>query len=62
MAAYRVYARKIPTEGGGYTMDHTATIYMMNSKGQFVGLMSYQESEITARSKLRRLLDFGGTS
>lgn len=62
MIAYRVYARKVPLEGGGYTMDHTATIYMMNSKGQFVGHLNYQEPEATARAKLRRLLDFGATS
>lgn len=59
MTAYRVYARRVPLEGGGYTMDHTATIYMMNSKGQFTGLMNYQEPETTARAKLRRLIDLG---
>jgi protein SCO1/2 len=62
MKAYRVYARKVPLEGEGYTMDHTATVYMLNSEGQFVGVMSYQEPEKTARAKLRRLIDFGGRS
>ena len=60
MKGYRVYARKIPLDGGGYTMDHTATIYMMNTKGQFVGVMNYQEPEETARAKLRRLIDSAG--
>jgi protein SCO1/2 len=65
MQAYRAIARKVPLQDGGYTMDHTATIYMMNKRGQFVSLMNYQESEATMRSKLRRLLDdayglFGG--
>ncbi|WP_249779685.1 SCO family protein [Bradyrhizobium sediminis] len=59
MTGYRVYARKVPLEGGDYTMDHTATIYMMNSKGQFTGLMNYQEPEMMARVKLRRLIDLG---
>jgi protein SCO1/2 len=59
MAGYRVFARKVPLDGGGYTMDHTATIYFMNSKGQFTGLMNYQEPEATARAKLRRLIDLG---
>lgn len=62
MTGYRVYAHKIPLKDGGYTMDHTAAVYMMNSKGQFVGLMDYQEPDATTRTKLRRLLDFGGTS
>jgi protein SCO1 len=53
---YRVYARKVPLDGGGYTMDHTATIYMMNSMGQFVDVMAYQEPDARARDKLQRLL------
>lgn len=57
MKAYRAYAQKIPLKDGGYTMNHTATIYMMNKKGQFVGLMNYQEPEATTRAKIRRLLD-----
>ena len=57
MAEYRVYARKVPLKDGGYTMDHTAAVYMMNHKGQFVGLLDYQEPEASARAKLRRLLD-----
>jgi protein SCO1/2 len=62
MKAYRAYARKIPLQQGGYTMDHTATIYMMNSRGEFVGLMNYQEPETTMRAKLRRLLDYSSGS
>ena len=60
MAGYRVYAHKIPLKDGGYTMDHTAAVYMMNSKGQFTGLMDYQEPDTTTRTKLRQLIDFGG--
>jgi len=62
MTRYRVYARKVPLDGGGYTMDHTAAIYMMNGKGQFTGIMNYQESDASAREKLRRLIDSGGPS
>jgi protein SCO1/2 len=62
MTEYRVFARKVPLKDGGYMMDHTATVYMMNKNGQFVGLMNYQESEATARAKLRRLLDDAATS
>ena len=62
MTEYRAFARKVPLKDGGYTMDHTATVYMMNKNGQFVGLMNYQEPEATARAKLRRLLDDAATS
>jgi protein SCO1 len=34
--AYRVYARKAPQAGGDYTMDHSAIVYLMDSKGRFV--------------------------
>ena len=61
MKEYRVYARKIPLKDGGYTMDHTATIYMMNAKGQFVGVINYQETEAAVRAKLRRLLEYGSS-
>jgi protein SCO1/2 len=33
---YRVYAKKVPLEGGDYTMDHTAVVYLMDKDGQFV--------------------------
>jgi protein SCO1/2 len=57
MSRYRVYARKVPLADGGYTMDHTATVYMMNPKGEFVGIISYQEPSESVRTKIRRLLD-----
>jgi protein SCO1/2 len=34
-AAYRVYARKVPTPSGDYTMDHSAVIYLMDRDGRF---------------------------
>ena len=34
--AYRVYSRKVPLEDGGYTMDHTAMVYLMDKQGRFV--------------------------
>jgi protein SCO1/2 len=33
---YRVYAKKVPVDGGDYTMDHTAVVYLMDKDGQFV--------------------------
>jgi protein SCO1 len=57
MREYRAFARRVPLAAGGYTMDHTATVYMINRKGSFFGTINYQEPEETARAKLRRLLD-----
>ena len=30
------HAKKVPIDGGGYTMDHTAIVYLMNKEGRFV--------------------------
>jgi protein SCO1 len=54
--AYHIYAQKVPLEDGGYTMDHTATIAVMNSKGQRVDSMHFQAPGATTRAKLHRLL------
>jgi protein SCO1/2 len=59
--AYHIYAKKVPLEDGGYTMDHTATVAMMNSKGQYVDAMHFQAPVATTRAKLRRLLGLGNS-
>lgn len=41
MRAYRAFARKVPLEGGGYVMDHTALVYLMDKKGRFVASMNF---------------------
>jgi protein SCO1/2 len=54
---YRVFARKVPLDSGGYLMDHTATIYLLDSNGTFTGTIDYQEDPDTALKKLQRLVD-----
>jgi len=56
--AYKIYYRKVPTESG-YTMDHTATILLMDSRGEFYGTSNFQESEAVRREKLRQLIRNG---
>ena len=34
--AYRVYAKRNPQEGGGYLIDHTALVYLLDKQGRFV--------------------------
>jgi len=34
--AYRVYAQKGPAEKGGYSMDHSSIVYLMDAQGKFV--------------------------
>ena len=54
--AYRAYFRRVPTEGDGYTMDHTAAIYLMNADGSFYGLLSHDERPDAARETMARFL------
>ncbi|MDE4916003.1 SCO family protein [Methylobacterium sp. 092160098-2] len=57
--AYKVFRQKLPTEGGDYTMNHTATVYLMDREGQFFSALSPQESQEMRRAKLKRLLREG---
>lgn len=52
---YRVYYKKIPTDDGGYEMDHSAIIYLMDPDGRFVTVIPYQEDDASALAKLRNL-------
>ena len=54
---YRVYSRKIDgKDGAPYTMDHSAAVYLLDDKAQFVGTIDYQEKPETALAKLKRLV------
>jgi protein SCO1 len=52
---YRVYYKKIPTDDGGYTMDHSANIYLMGADDEFVTVIPYQEADASAVAKLKNL-------
>jgi protein SCO1/2 len=54
--AYRVYAKKVPLKGGGYTYDHSATVFAANAQGRIVMLIDFQEAPEMVRVKLKRLL------
>jgi protein SCO1/2 len=52
--AYRVYAKKVPLDGGGYTMDHTALVYLMDKEGRFVAPFNMKRKPEEAAAELRR--------
>jgi protein SCO1/2 len=52
--AYRVYSKKVPLEGGGYTMDHTALVYLMDKQGRFVAPFSLKRTPEEAAADLRK--------
>jgi protein SCO1/2 len=57
--AFRVYYRRVPLESGSYTMDHAASVFLLDAEGRFAGTLDYKESERVALEKLRLLLGRG---
>lgn len=55
-SSWGVQYEKVPLEGGGYTMDHTASVFLLDAKGEFQGTIAYREDSATALAKLRNLL------
>ncbi len=56
---FRVYAKKIPLDekdpNGDYTMDHTASVFLLDAEGRFKGTISYGENPDVAVQKLENL-------
>jgi protein SCO1/2 len=54
--AYRVYAQKVPGQGGEYTMDHTAIVYLMDKTGRFISAFNPDRPAKTAAAELEKYL------
>src|SRR5262245_2069835 len=54
--AYRVYFKKVPLDESGYTMDHTAIVYLMDKAGRFVSPFNLKRTTDAAAADLRRYL------
>lgn len=52
--AYRAYSKKVPNPNGGYTMDHTALVYLMDKEGRFVAPFNLKRRADDAAADLRR--------
>lgn len=56
---YRVYYKKVPVDeknpNGDYTMDHTASVFLLDANGHFSGTIAYGENPDTAVKKLENL-------
>ncbi len=53
---YRVYAAKHPNKAGGYDMDHSSIIYLMNPAGTFVAIFGDGTSPQQMAEKMRALI------
>jgi len=55
LRAFRVYARKVPLDGGDYTMDHSANVLLFDEDGRFFEPVGYQEDFDRVLAKIRRM-------
>jgi protein SCO1/2 len=55
--SYRVFYEKVPSKDGtDYTVNHTASVYLMDKTGNLVSTLSFQEPEASRQKKLENLL------
>lgn len=53
--SFGIYFKRVELDDGDYTMDHTASVLLLNSHGDFAGTIAYGENPETAIAKLKRL-------
>ena len=57
---FRVFYRKVPLDeakpDGDYTMDHTASVFLLDANGRFTGTIAYGENPEVAQQKLSNLI------
>jgi protein SCO1/2 len=57
---FKVYFKKVPTDpakpDGEYTMDHTASVFLLDRQGRFTGTIAYGENPDVAEKKLENLI------
>ena len=58
LQAYRVFKRIVPRQDGGYDLDHTAPIYLMDRNGQFEDVVR-PEDEGASQLVVAKLRDLG---
>ena len=49
-------AERVNQDDGNYLMNHTASVFLVNSKGEFAGTIAYGENTDVALEKIRRLV------
>ena len=54
--AYRVYYAKHPQADGGYDMDHSAVVYVMDPEGRFTATFTPDSTAEAIAERLQKLL------
>ena len=52
---WNAFHNKIPEDDGGYTVAHSAYVYLMDADNRCIGTMGFQDPEAEQLEKLRRL-------
>lgn len=60
IAGWQIFAKKVPGADGEYTMDHTASVFLVDRKGRLKGTIAYGEDANVALPKIRALLQPAG--
>jgi protein SCO1/2 len=53
---FGAFSQKVEQPGGGYSVDHTAAVFLMDRNGHFVATLAPDEGDSVALAKLKRLL------
>jgi protein SCO1/2 len=53
---FGIFSEKVPTGGGDYTIDHTATVLLFDRDGNFVATIAPDEQDQPAVDKLKRMI------
>ncbi len=54
--SWRVYWQKRPLGGGDYTLDHFASVFVLDADGKVADLIAFQEDPETAKAKIAAVL------
>lgn len=52
---FGAFSEKVPEAGGGYSVNHTATVFLMDRDGKFLATVAPDENDAAALAKLKRL-------
>jgi protein SCO1/2 len=55
--SYRAFYEKVSDATGGYTMNHSAGVYLFDASGNFFGILSSDTDDAAAVSKLSELVE-----
>lgn len=54
---FRIFYEKVSDSSGGYTMNHSAGVFLFRKPGEFQGTIDREETDKVALEKLKMLLD-----